>query len=103
MSSLAFVSVVNPDRTVKAPPGVAIGAHVLVVPMPSLAELFHDAARRARFATTRRTIHEVMQAGTDAPALSDEAIVSLVHRGTRRQLPGREDHKGAAISLGGSG
>lgn len=80
MSSPTFVSVVDPDRTVKAPPGVAIGAQVLVVPMPSMAELFHDAARRARFATTRRTIREAMQADTDAPALSDEAVVSLVRR-----------------------
>ena len=80
MTSPTFVSVVDPDRTVKAPPGVAIGAQVLVVPMPSMAELFHDAARRARFATTRRAIREAMQAGTDAPTLSDEAIVDLVHR-----------------------
>lgn len=79
MSSPTFVSVVDPDRTVKVPPGVAIGAQVLVVPMPSMADLFHDAVQRARFATTRRVIREALQAGTDAPILSDEAIVGLVH------------------------
>lgn len=81
MPSLATViSVVEPDRTVKAPPGVAVGSLVLVAPVPSMSELFHDAARRARFATTRRAIQEAMRANTEPAPLSDKDIVSLVHR-----------------------
>lgn len=80
MISPTFVAVVDPDHMVKAPPGVAIGAQVLVVPIPSLAELLQDTARRARFATTRRAIREAMHADAAVPTLSDEAIVSLVRR-----------------------
>ena len=62
MPSLATViSVVEPDRTVKAPPGVEAGSLVLVAPVPSMSELFHDTARRARFAATRRAIREAMR------------------------------------------
>ena len=75
-----FIAVVEPDRTVKAPPGLAIGAKVLVVPMPSIAELLQDTARRARFAATHRAIRESMQSYADSQTLSDEAIVSLVRR-----------------------
>ncbi len=74
------VAVVEPDRTVKAPPGVEVGATVLVVPMPSMSELFHNATRRARFAATRRAIREALLVPSDAGSLSDEDIVSLVHR-----------------------
>jgi hypothetical protein len=81
MSSFATtIAVVEPDRTVKAPPGVEVGAMVLVAPMPSMAELLHSAARRARFAATRRAIQEAMRVGSDIGSLSDEDIVSLVRR-----------------------
>lgn len=80
MNSAAFVAVVEPDHKVKAPPSLAIGATVLVMPMPSVAELFRDTARRARFASTRRAVREAMQAGAEGERLTDEAIVSLVHR-----------------------
>lgn len=81
MSSFATaIAVVEPDRTVKAPLGVEVGATVLVVPVPSLSELFHNAARRARFAATRRAIKEAMRVTCDAGSLSDEDIVSLVRR-----------------------
>ena len=80
MSSLATViSVVEPDRTVKAPPGVEVGSLVLVAPVPFMSELFHDAARRSRFATTRRAIREAMRANTESASLSDKDIISLVH------------------------
>ena len=89
MPSLATViSVVEPDRTVKAPPGVEVGATVLVAPVPSMSELFRDAARRARFAATHRAIREAMRANTETAPLSDSDIASLVHRG--RQTP-RDD------------
>ena len=80
MTSTAFVAVVEPDHRVKAPASIAIGATVLVVPMPSATELLQDTARRARFASTRRAVREAMQAGDKGEGLTDEAIVSLVHR-----------------------
>lgn len=81
MSSLTtVVSVVEPDRTVKAPPGLEVGSMVLVAPVPSMSELFRDAARRARFAATHRAIREAMRASTETAPLADEDIVSLVHR-----------------------
>lgn len=84
MSSPATViAIVEPDHTVKAPPGLAIGAKVLVVPMPSMMELLQDTARRARFAATRRAIGEATRVPTDAHSLSDEAVLSLVRRARR--------------------
>ncbi len=79
-SLTTVVSVVEPDRTVKAPPGVEVGSLVLVAPVPSMSELFHDTARRARFAATHRAIRETMRANTEPAPLSDKDIVSLVHR-----------------------
>ncbi len=80
MAFSAFVAIVEPDHKVKAPSSIAIGATVLVMPMPSVAELFQDTTRRARFASTRRAIREAMQAEAEGESLTDEAIVSLVHR-----------------------
>jgi hypothetical protein len=79
-SLTTVVSVVEPDRTVKAPPGVEVGSMVLVAPVPSMSELFHDTARRARFAATHRAIREAMRATMEPAPLSDIDIVSLVHR-----------------------
>ncbi len=83
-SATTVISVVEPDHTVKAPPGVEVGAMVLVAPVPSMSELFRDAARRARFAATRRAIRNAIANAELAP-LSNEDIVSLVHRA--RQAP----------------
>ena len=81
MSSLTtVVSVVEPDRTIKAPPGVDVGTRVLVMPMPFMSDLLRDSARRARFAATHRTIREALLVSYDTEHLSDEAIVSLVRR-----------------------
>lgn len=86
MPSLATViSVVEPDRTVKAPPGVEVGSLVLVAPVLSMSELFRDTARRARFAATHRAIREAMRAAMEPTPLSDSDIVDLVHRA--RQSP----------------
>ncbi len=81
MPSLATViSVVEPDCTVKAPPGVEVGSLVLVAPVPSMSELFQDTARRVRFAATHRAIQEAVSASAEPGPLSDKDIVSLVHR-----------------------
>lgn len=81
MSSPAvFISVVDSDHTVKAPPDVAIGAKVLVVPMPSMMELLQDTARRARFAATHRAVREAISTHSHTPSLTDEAVVNLVRR-----------------------
>jgi hypothetical protein len=85
-SLTTLISVVEPDRTVKAPPGVEVGATVLVAPVPSMPELFRDAARRARFAATRRAIRDAMSANPEPAPLSNEDIVSLVHRARQASL-----------------
>ena len=79
-SLTTVVSVVEPDRTIKAPPGVEDGSLVLIQPGPSMSELFHDTARRVRFAATHRAIREAMRAAMEPGPLSDKDIVSLVHR-----------------------
>ena len=84
-SLTTVISVVETDRTVKAPPGVEVGATVLVAPVPSMSELFRDAARRARFAATHRAIREAMRVNTEPAPLSNADIVNLVHRA--RQAP----------------
>ena len=86
MSSFATtIAVVESDFTVKAPPGVAVGTMVLVVPIPSMTELFHDSARRARFEATHRAIREAMRVHSGTDPISNEDIVNLVRRA--RQSP----------------
>lgn len=85
LSPTTVVAVVEPDHTVKAPPGLEVGAKVLLIPVPSLTELLQDTDRRARFNATRRAIQNAIAADTGTPALSDDAIVSLVRRA--RQAP----------------
>lgn len=80
MTTTAFIAVVEPDHKVKAPSTIAVGATVLVMPMPSLTELLQDKARRARFASTRRAAREAMRAEAQGVSLTDEAIVDMVHR-----------------------
>jgi len=75
-----FISVVDPDHTVKAPLDIAIGAKVIVVPMPSIVELLQDTARRARFAATHRAVREALRTHSHPPSLTDESIVNLVRR-----------------------
>lgn len=79
-SPTMFISVVDPDHTVKAPPDMAIGAKVIVVPLPSIVELLQDTVRRARFAATHRAVREAMRTHAHHPSLTDEAIVNLVRR-----------------------
>jgi hypothetical protein len=86
MSSFATtIAVVEPDRTVKAPPGMAVGTKVLVVPMPSMTELLHDTARRARFKATHWAIREAMRVQSGTELISDKDIVTMVRRA--RQSP----------------
>lgn len=86
MSSFATtIAVVEPDRTVKAPPGMPVGTTVLMVPMPSTTELLNDIARRARFKATHRAIREAMQVHSDTELITDKKIVAVVRRA--RQSP----------------
>lgn len=75
-----FISVVEPDHTVKAPPEMLIGAKVIVVPMPSITDLLQNAARRARFAATRHAVREAIRGQAETHSLSDEDILNLVQR-----------------------
>lgn len=81
-----FIAVVENDHRVEAPPGMEIGARVLMVPMPLLTEMLEDTARRARFAATRQAIREAIQSDSNMRTMSDKEIVSLV-RNARQTSP----------------
>jgi hypothetical protein len=78
-----FVSVVEPDHTVKAPSDLKVGERVLMMRLPSISALLEDATRRARFAATRREIGEAMRFAPLSSALTDEDIVGLVRKARR--------------------
>lgn len=79
-SPTMFISIVEPDHTVKAPSNMTIGTKVIVMPMPSIVELLEDTGRRARFAATHQAVREAIRAHANTPPLTDETILNLVHQ-----------------------
>ena len=74
---------VEADHTIKVPADLPVGERVMVVRMPSEADLTGDAARRARFAATRAAIVRAIDEGFPRTVPTDEEIVALVKRARR--------------------
>ena len=72
------IAIVGSDHRIEAPPGLAIGEHVMVAPMPSISSLLADPARRRRFAATRAAIVAAMRQESSQAPISNDEIVALV-------------------------
>lgn len=80
MTSANFVTTVTPDRVIKLPTNMPIGAEVMVVVMPSLVQLLSDPIRRARFAATRAALATAIESGWKSVDTSSEDFRELVRR-----------------------
>jgi hypothetical protein len=72
------IAIVGSDHRIEAPPGLAVGEHVMVAQMPSISSLLADPARRRRFAATRAAIAEAMRQASSQVPITSEEIVALV-------------------------
>jgi hypothetical protein len=84
--STTLFAVIEADHTIKVPGDLPVGERVMVVRMPSIAELTSDPARRARFAATRTAIAHAIDEGYPSTPPTDEEIVALVKRARRASL-----------------
>jgi hypothetical protein len=75
-SAAAVIATVESNHTIKVPASLPVGEQVLVMQIPSIATLLSDAARRDRFAATRRAIQSAIKTHSLAP--SNQEIVRLV-------------------------
>ena len=82
-SSTTLYATVEADHTIRVPADLPVGERVIVVRMPSVADLTGDAARRARFAATRAAIAQAIAEGFPRTAPTDDEIVALVERARR--------------------
>lgn len=78
-----LVATIEPNHTITLPSYLAVGEQVLIVRLASIDALLNDAGRRARYAATRKAIHEAMESEQSAQTLADEEIVQLVKRARR--------------------
>lgn len=78
----AYVAVVRPDRTVRLPENVPVGATVAVVLLPG-ASAHDDEARRERFERTLEALRTAAARGPHGPAVDDEALDALIDRARR--------------------
>ena len=75
----AYITVVNPDRTIVLPDDMPIGARVAVVIVPSDLSLpDNDAARHERFAKTLAAIKAAMESAEPSPTISDDDLDELI-------------------------
>ncbi|MEM7132769.1 MAG: hypothetical protein AAF702_41080 [Chloroflexota bacterium] len=75
-----WTATVEANHTVKVPADLSVGERVLIIKLPSLAELLTDPERRKRFAATRAAISKAINGGFSPSAPSNEEIVALVKR-----------------------
>lgn len=78
----AFVTTVPPDRTVRLPPDVPVGATVAVVLLPQTPAHDED-ARRERFERTRAALRAAADRMTPVPSVDDETLDALIERARR--------------------
>ena len=82
-----LIATVEPNHTVKVPTSLAVGEQVLIMPVPSITALLNDAARRARFAATRKALQEAVAKNSATVSLTNQEIVSLVKKARRATRP----------------
>ncbi|MFN8489744.1 MAG: hypothetical protein U0350_19320 [Caldilineaceae bacterium] len=85
-TSATVIATVEPNHTVKVPSTIPVGEQVIVVPLPAIESLIHDAARRARFAATRAAVQQALATRPSQTPLSNQEIVALVKR-ARKAMP----------------
>jgi hypothetical protein len=78
MRTSVSIAVVGSDHRIEAPPGLAVGEHVMVAQLPSISSLFADPARRRRFSATRAAIAEAMCQASSKTQITNEELVALV-------------------------
>jgi len=86
-TAVTLIATVEPNHTIKVPIDLPVGERVLVMPIPSIAALLSDTARRARFAATRKAIHAALAADSVRQFSSNEEIVNLVKRARKSTRP----------------
>ncbi len=85
-SSTTLYATVEADHTIKVPADLPVGERVMVVRMPSVADITGDAARRAVCGDTRGDSAAIARAIADGfprTTPTDEEIVALVKRARR--------------------
>ncbi len=79
----SWVATVEADHTVRVPVELATGEQVLIVRVPSIADLLNDRKRRGRFSATRAAIQSALQFGVPQESLSNQQVVNLVKEARR--------------------
>jgi hypothetical protein len=79
-STTAVVVTIESDHTIKVPDHFPVGEQVMLLPIPSISALLHDAERRMRYTATRLALQKAVQAGFPPRSPSDSEIVALVKR-----------------------
>lgn len=78
----AYIATVPPDRIVRLPIGVPVGATIAVVVLPQTGGQDEE-SRRERFARTRAALHRAAEPSAGRPELDDEGIDALIDRARR--------------------
>ena len=86
-TAVTLIATVESSHTIKVPIDLPVGERVLVMPIPSIAVLLNDTARRVRFAATRKAIQAALTADSVRQFPSNEEIVSLVKRARKSTRP----------------
>ncbi len=76
----AYITIVNPNRTIELPSDMPIGTTVAVIVMPSEETEREEEARHARFAAPLAAIRAASEDETWQNTLSDTEIEALVEK-----------------------
>lgn len=82
-STPAYITTVAEDRTITLPADIPAGARVAVILLSPTESAARDAARRARFAETKRAVRAASTHTPEAPAIDEAALDALI-RAARR-------------------
>lgn len=75
----AFVSTVNPDRTIVLPDAIPVGAKVAVVVLTSEELDEEETARNLRFEIVMDSIRTAINSGFEPPEISDKELKKLIN------------------------
>ncbi len=78
----AYVTVVSPDRTIRLPDDVPVGATVAIILLPPMGAA-DEAARRERFERTRAALRAASESTAGAPDIDDAALDVLIDEARR--------------------
>ena len=75
----AYVASVPPDRTIRLPDDLPVGAAIAVILLPPTSALDED-SRRERFARTRAALRAAAERAASGPAVDDATLDALIDR-----------------------